>query len=57
MSAREHDINCEWQHDQYDFECCCGATRPRAPWFQPAASQVDERSPAAPEQPATPVKD
>lgn len=25
--AADHHIDCEWHHDQYDFECTCGATR------------------------------
>ncbi|MBV9250787.1 MAG: hypothetical protein JO227_16245 [Acetobacteraceae bacterium] len=38
-----HDINCEWQLDQYDFECTCGMTRPRAPWFIPFEGERAER--------------
>ena len=37
--ALAHDINCEWQLDQYDHECTCGVTRPRAPWFVPYNSE------------------
>lgn len=35
MSVKDHDLNCDWQLDQYDFECTCGATRPRHPDFVP----------------------
>jgi hypothetical protein len=28
-----HHINCAWQLDQYDFECDCGATRPKTTAF------------------------
>lgn len=31
----EHDINCEWQFEQYPWDCNCGVTAPRAPWFVP----------------------
>ena len=28
-TAARHHIDCEWHLDQYDWECTCGATRPR----------------------------
>lgn len=31
---RFHHDQCEWQLDQYDWECTCGLTRPEAPWFR-----------------------
>jgi hypothetical protein len=34
-----HHIICEWHLDQYPWECTCGATAPRAAWFDDAARQ------------------
>lgn len=28
-----HHIDCDWHLDQYPWECTCGLTAPRAPWF------------------------
>lgn len=28
-----HAADCDWHCDQYDFECTCGETRPKAAWF------------------------
>jgi hypothetical protein len=30
-TAARHHIDCEWQYEQYDWECTCGATRPKPP--------------------------
>lgn len=42
-----HDINCEWQLDQYPSDCTCGKTRPRAPWFVPF-KPTDDLDPTRP---------
>jgi hypothetical protein len=34
-SGPQHDLNCEWQFEQYGAECTCGVSRPRAAWFAP----------------------
>jgi len=28
-----HHRYCDWHCDQYDFECTCGETQPKAEWF------------------------
>lgn len=33
MSVSSHHRDCAWHVDQYDFECDCGATRPKAGYF------------------------
>ena len=38
-----HDLNCDWWTDQYDWECCCGATRIRHPDFVPNKLPVPKR--------------
>lgn len=31
MPVADHHWACDWHLDQYDDECCCGATNPRHP--------------------------
>jgi hypothetical protein len=41
----EHHTLCDYHFDQYDFECTCGATAPKAAWFDDIAGR---NSPVAP---------
>ena len=41
MGVTDHHPDCDWFCDQYDFECSCGATRPKAPWFDEHARRCD----------------
>lgn len=42
MAARDHHEDCEWHLDQYDWECTCGATRPKAPWFDEQVARAQK---------------
>lgn len=46
-----HHPQCDWHCDQYDFECCCGATRPRTAAFD--ALYPSEQSARAEARPAS----
>jgi hypothetical protein len=39
LKALHHD-NCEFWTDHYPHECTCGATMPRAPWFDEVERRV-----------------
>ena len=41
-TAARHHIDCEWHHDQYDWECTCGATRPVAQSTTAPAQELRE---------------
>lgn len=43
-----HHPACDWFCDQYDFECTCGVTRPKAPWFDEHAKRQREAMSYAP---------
>lgn len=32
-----HHQDCDYHADQYPWECTCGATRPKASWFDATA--------------------
>lgn len=38
-----HHICCEFWVDQYPWECTCGATAKRAPWFDQVEKDYAER--------------
>jgi hypothetical protein len=38
----DHHQYCGWHWDQYDSECTCGATRPKAVWFDAYVRECDE---------------
>lgn len=42
--SRMHHEICEWHLDQYPWECTCGLTAPKAPWFDKAVSEFEGRS-------------
>lgn len=46
--ATDHALNCEWHHDQYPWECTCGASgrsagaqRPKVRWEMPPALALE----------------
>jgi hypothetical protein len=43
VSAAAHSAYCDWHHDQYPWECTCGATAPKAPWFDEYVQACEAR--------------